>query len=271
MLTTLTPFLFAAHPLVCSQVASVVGRAELLSAIFYLTCLLIHWSRRSRDTSKHRGRSTALTLAVAFTGFLCKEQSLTALVVLAVSDLIASYAATSGDRDILSSPPSPLSFYRRKQLSPNRYLSPSKKQRQSRSTAVVLLSGFVFASIVRLWINGSTSGGAGGQLISAPSFNKFDNPASIEDKYTQLLTYAYLAAFHFLLTLWPSTLACDWTHPSLAVVKSVTQPANCITLAFVIICVSLLWRCRRDCQVSLRRFSVVVFSLADSNSCAESL
>lgn len=228
------------------QVASVVGRAELLSAICYLTCLLIHWQ------SRHRHR-TALTLIIAFVGFLCKEQSLTALLVLALSDLIAAYTA-AGKRQILSSPPSPL--YHRKLSPPHRHHHSPVKTQQRRRTPVILLAGFFFASFFRVWINGRTGSDT---VIGAPTFNRFDNPASVESKHTQLLTYSYLAAFHYFVTLFPANLACDWTHGSLPLVTSVMQPQNVMTLAFVAICVAIVYRCRRDAQVSDERRSVLYF------------
>lgn len=93
------------------QVASVVGRAELLSALFYLSSILLWISSKKNflptvETSSQHGSSKSSSLSthlqtfflkhwqklaavsLALIGFLCKEQSILALPYLVFFELI---------------------------------------------------------------------------------------------------------------------------------------------------------------------------------------
>ncbi|RWS15420.1 transmembrane and TPR repeat-containing protein CG4050-like protein, partial [Dinothrombium tinctorium] len=177
--------LFAVHPIHTDAVGSVVGRSELLSAIFYESSLLIHFNSKT-TTSKYK---PLLTLSLTWIGFLCKEQCLTVLVVCALFDIIFSRkSSVNGMRRI-----------------------------------PILFSGFIFALLLRMKLNGN---------YLTPCFNKFDNPASVADKATKFLTYTYLGVYNFWLLTFPFHLCCDWTHESIALVKSYLDSRNVITVAF---------------------------------------
>lgn len=216
-----------------AQVASVVGRAELLSAFFYLSSLLIHLSK----TSKYK---PLLTICLSWLGFLCKEQCLTVLVVCAACDIAKA---------LVASPHQPAPAHSSPVRAHTQLDSawPAKARRVNHTRLPLLFLGFVAALLFRIWINGRGAGGGVGQL--APAFNRFDNPASVETGSTQLLTYAYLAAHHFKTLLFPFTLACDWTHGSLPLVTTLGQTQNVITAAFIAIVAALAIRARRNCQV----------------------
>jgi len=70
--------LFATHPIHCEAVAGIVGRADLLSAVFYLLTLLVH---------KYQGWSL-LTPLLATAAMLAKEQGITVLGVCFVLDIL---------------------------------------------------------------------------------------------------------------------------------------------------------------------------------------
>lgn len=87
-----------------------------------------------------------------------------------------------------------------------------------------LVAAFAAALALRFILSGGSQ--------SVPTFNRFDNPASVEAAQTQLLTYGFLSAFNFGLLLMPNKLSCDWTHSSLPVIDSLFQVENLITLIF---------------------------------------
>lgn len=70
------------------QVASIVGRAELLSALFYLSALLASDVSSPAASSSLSRRRLCLAVLFAWLGFLCKEQSLTSLIVISIDVFI---------------------------------------------------------------------------------------------------------------------------------------------------------------------------------------
>ena len=91
----LSALLFASHPIHTEAVAGVVGRADLLAAVFFLLSLFAyHKYVTMRDKhSPEDGGSGRLLLVVlvgilAGLGMLCKEHCFTVLIVCVVYDLI---------------------------------------------------------------------------------------------------------------------------------------------------------------------------------------
>jgi len=70
--------LFAVHPIHCEAVSGVVGRADILSAVFYLLTLIVH---------KYQGWSS-LTPLLATAAMLAKEQGVTVLGVCFILDIL---------------------------------------------------------------------------------------------------------------------------------------------------------------------------------------
>lgn len=100
-----------------------------------------------------------------------------------------------------------------------------KRKKSCFKSCLVLLSGFTCALIFRILMSGGSP---------SATFNRFDNPASVEPVQTQILTYGFLSAFNFGLLLFPNTLSCDWTHSSLPVIDSLSQLPNLITIIFYV-------------------------------------
>lgn len=76
-------------------------------------------------------------------------------------------------------------------------------------------------------------------LISV--FFRFDNPASASSFPGRHLTYNYLAVLNAWLLTFPSSLCCDWTMGTVALVESLTDPRNLATLLFLFLVVRLVW------------------------------
>ena len=55
------------------------------------------------------------------------------------------------------------------------------------------------------------------------------------------MTYHYLAALNAWLLTFPSSLCCDWTMGTVALVESLTDPRNIATLLFLFLVARLVW------------------------------
>lgn len=217
------------------QVSSIVGRAELLSSLFYLLALL-SW----RDLSGKAG--VGLAVLAAWLGFLCKEQSLTVLIVCAVQVLIRQHSTrrrrTRGDRtarfDNNNSKQCKSDRLSTKSARNGTVLSRTDIVRKMRAAhhsasssylslspgnlkALAMLAGaFAAAVLVRLHLIG----------YQLASFNKFDNLAALAATPMRQLTYLYLAAYNFALLLLPDALCCDWSHQSIGLVSFFVESSN---------------------------------------------
>ena len=81
--TAVASLLFAVHPIHTESVASVVGRAEVLSALCYCLAFLcyVQAMRARRLCSAEHAVCLVLCLALALAGMLCKEGGITVLGV----------------------------------------------------------------------------------------------------------------------------------------------------------------------------------------------
>ena len=214
--------MFALHPVHTEAVAGVVGRAEVLSAVFFFAALLSYHrhvrlraeesgkgARASSDPNgnvvlskkvsadKAKNNETAflgLTVAFAALAMFSKEQGVTVLGVCFANDL-------------LRRPPRPAAG-----------LSGAKK----RSLAVLAASA---AALLALR--------ARAMGFSPPHFARADNPASAEDSaLARALTFLFLPALNFGLLLCPARLSFDWSMDAVPVVRSLADARNLATLAF---------------------------------------
>lgn len=73
------------------------------------------------------------------------------------------------------------------------------------------------------------------------AFYRFDNPASASSFPSRHLTYSYLAVLNGWLLTFPSSLCCDWTMGTVALVESLADPRNLATLWFFFIAARFVW------------------------------
>lgn len=71
--------------------------------------------------------------------------------------------------------------------------------------------------------------------------DRFDNPASAAAFPGRQLTYNYLAALNGWLLAFPSSLCCDWTMGTVALVESFTDPRNLATVLFYVVLLRIVW------------------------------
>lgn len=173
--------LFAVHPIHTEAVTGVVGRAELLSSIFFLLAILNYHSlaRRPRQV----WRSLLLYCLFVTLAMFSKEQGITVLGVT------FAYEVRSANILFNRIPPT---FQRFQILVVQGF---SLASLRSSATSMQNLSPFFSRSLVmfitgvslllvRFYVMGST----------LPVFTNFDNPASYESSPVKQLTFAYLIA-----------------------------------------------------------------------------
>ena len=226
--SVLSGLMFALHPVHTEAVAGVVGRAEVLSAVFFFAALLsyhrhvkLRGRRECGESGRDRGRGSSdpngnvvlskkvgsgkatvaahretaflgLTVALAALAMFSKEQGVTVLGVCFLNDL----------------------------LRPTSRLMSGGEKRRSLVTLAVSVAALL---ALRARVMG----------FSPPHFARADNPASAEDSATaRALTFLFLPAFNLWLLLCPSRLSFDWSMDAVPVVRSLADGRNLATLAF---------------------------------------
>lgn len=177
--------LFAVHPVHTEAVTGVVGRAELLSSIFYLAAFVSYAKAvgHRRQTNWFELFSTTAVCIVC--SMLCKEQGITITGVCFVYELVV----VQGIR--------PWTFL--KSICSGDTKSLMNARLMKRLGFLVAVTILILAG--RLYVIQS-------QL---PVFTKFDNPASAADSPTRQLTFLYLIFVNIKLLFLPTDLCCDWT------------------------------------------------------------
>ncbi|CAH1726692.1 protein O-mannosyl-transferase Tmtc3 [Aphis gossypii] len=239
--------LFAIHPIHTEAVTGVVGRAETLSSVFYLSAYLLYTEATKRK--KYSGwKPLTLSVVCLSVAMLCKEQGITIAGVCALYEVfvaqkirpkdllnwfrlsvaVNSQSATSGGSSGGGSG-SP------KTGTGNAASAPLGLLQAIPSDAVKRLA-FLFLSTCallafRLKIMGS----------KLPVFTRFDNPASVSDWPARQLTYNYLVSVNAWLLVFPCDLCCDWTMGTIPLVESTSDPRNLATLATYTVIIALVY------------------------------
>ena len=237
--------LFAVHPVHSESVAAVVGRADLLSALFFFSAVLCYTHacpapgclayKQGRVAVAHPADSSdtglmkaghwswlMLSICLSALAMLCKEQGVTALGIVFIYDLIL-YCGVMPHHALgaLQSKPFRIDLYR--WLSRSGFLS-----RQ-----LVVVGASLACMLVRWRV-------MGGQ---APTFQPLDNPASFANStLTRLLTYNYIYALNGWLLLCPYWLCFDWAMGCVPLLSSLQDPRCLAVLCFWTISIALLYQ-----------------------------
>ncbi|XP_028968291.1 protein O-mannosyl-transferase TMTC1-like [Galendromus occidentalis] len=235
--------IFGVHPIHTEAVTSIVGRADVLCAVFYLASILCFikscdeaqatigefpHERNQRNNVRAQTASDSqffnlgarapthlwLAMALGVMSMLSKEQGITVFGVLIVYRL-----------RLLCKRPS--AFH----CSPMNQRNVSTRCSQIVNwftaddhlvTSCVTLAGLFSFRVFLL----------GGSL---PKFSEHDNPAAHDPHLlTRFLTYSYLTAFNIKLLLYPAVLSYDWQMGSVPVVHSVLDTRNLATVALLV-------------------------------------
>jgi len=210
-------YLFAVHPVHAEAVTGVVGRAELLSSVFFLLTILTYKNAVFKGLWSH----LAISMASVGCAMLCKEQGITVLGILVCYELfivqnldlrnLSTWIKSGNNNELTNLGKQPFwpCFIR---------------------LVTVICTGILLL-LSRFIIMGHT----------LPVFTNFDNPASYADTPAKQLTWAYLVPVNFWLLLAPAQLLCDWTMGTIPLVTTLADPRNIATLILFVILAHLAY------------------------------
>nr|XP_053627022.1 protein O-mannosyl-transferase TMTC4-like isoform X2 [Cherax quadricarinatus] len=221
----LSAILFATHPIHTEAVSGIVGRADLLCALFVFVALLSYVRAvkgmsedisnkaqncfRKGDKCGHSMLYLLLTAASSATAMLCKEVGITALGVCSAYDVLLAHGGLIG-RTLIS-----LTIgHNHRALSLWRNLPDGVVRGLIWRHVLLAVTGI--ALLVARWVvMGST----------VPKFMKVDNPASFLDSiFFRSLNYQYTYSMNALLLVLPIWLCFDWSMGCVPVIVSFSDP-----------------------------------------------
>ncbi|XP_057708603.1 protein O-mannosyl-transferase TMTC4 isoform X2 [Corythoichthys intestinalis] len=200
----LAALFFAAHPVHTESVAGVVGRADLLCALFFQLSFLTYCKafKRVGDNGGFSVWWIMVSLSLCATAMLCKEQGITVLGVNAAFDvlLICNVDVYELSQRLL---------LRKTPLNAREKLLTGLPLR----LALMALGGFLML-YTRWRIMGT----------GPPAFTEVDNPASFaENMFLRVVNYNYYYALNGWLLLCPWWLCFDWSMGCVPLIKSTTD------------------------------------------------
>lgn len=207
--SVIAALLFAVHPIHTEAVTGVVGRAELLSSVFFLAAFLSYTKSKGPDNSIV-WTPIALTVLLVAVATLCKEQGITVVGICCVYEVFVAQGYTLPLLCAVAG-----QFLRGKGSIPFSML-------QTLIKLIVLMFSTLLLVVIRVQVIQS-------QL---PVFTRFDNPAAVSPTPTRQLTFNYLLPVNAWLLLNPSELCCDWTMGTIPLIESFLDVRNLATFAF---------------------------------------
>ncbi|XP_067137784.1 protein O-mannosyl-transferase TMTC1-like isoform X2 [Centruroides vittatus] len=235
---------FASHPIHTEAVSSIVGRADVLCCVLYLTSL-IAYVRCSKDTNGITRKSITwftISLISASLSLLAKEHGVTVVAVSLSYQVLLSWEQT-----IKKTKKAPQGL--RTSPSTIRYLF---IQNCTDSRCLIVLVTLLILLGFRGWMLHGT----------LPQFSNQDNPAAFSSSLlTRFLTYSYLSAFNAWLLLAPITLSYDWQMGSIPLVESLWDCRNIATISLAVIMATITWHMVYGSQGTERRRVFLSLSL----------
>ncbi|KAK7085136.1 Protein O-mannosyl-transferase tmtc4 [Halocaridina rubra] len=220
----LSAILFATHPIHTEAVSGIVGRADLLCALFVFVALLSYvravkgMTRRlsekgcncqiSEEKSCYVTPYLLMTAGCAATAMLCKEVGITALGLCSAYDVLLAHGGTISRMLIslvLGHHHRTVAFWR--------------------NLPAGLVRGLVWRHLV-LFVTGIALLAARWVVMGStvPRFMKVDNPASFLDSIIfRSLNYQYLYSMNAILLLLPIWLCFDWSMGCIPVIVNFTD------------------------------------------------
>ncbi|XP_053670732.1 protein O-mannosyl-transferase TMTC4 [Anopheles nili] len=182
-------FVFTVHPIHTEAVVGIVGRADLLASIGYITVLLLYqrWLTNGRRYGVLVYPALFLLTVVSM---LFKETGITALVACGAIDLLKRIK------------------WHHLQFSFRDFLSLHRSCLVRVFTLACLSLGTL---VLRLWI----------MDFESPKFHRMDNPIGASNSITtKILSQSYLYWLNFWLLVCPDWLSFDWALGSIPLVES---------------------------------------------------
>ncbi|XP_067628574.1 protein O-mannosyl-transferase Tmtc3 [Eurosta solidaginis] len=281
----LAALLFAVHPIHTEAVTGVVGRAELLSSIFYLGAFLSYASatdpkeesaahrRQQQQPYKSHQRTSWSVLCCSFgscllASMLSKEQGITIAGICAAYELFVIQRLRLHeiwfyvqhlfeDRTRIITP----QHVSKNAAPPMPSTSPTTGA-YSRLNVIgftngTLLRRLCFLMCITIALLVGRVYVMGSQL---PVFTRFDNPASAAPTPVRQLTFSYLIFLNLWLMIFPCDLCCDWTMGTIPLIEGFTDLRNLATLSAFSLLAAITWQaCTTN---NLIRSRVLLMSLS---------
>ncbi|XP_054263996.1 protein O-mannosyl-transferase TMTC2-like isoform X1 [Macrosteles quadrilineatus] len=249
---TLAAALFAVHPIHVEAVAGIVGRADILSAIFFLMSFLFYVNYvKVRDSALRlnsvKFKSVKGCAVKTQNGSFCVTRSSLYLQLLGkitfpksetffytLFFVFAVLAVLCKEPAVTVIPVAVcydvILHLRSTKLKHHKWSSPP--------SASASMIAFFSIILTRLLIMG----------LKTPSFSKADNPIAKDGSLiTRTLSFLYLPLFNFILLLFPKSLSFDWSMDAIPRVQSLFEYRFVFTIAFY----ALLFR---SIKVSLKSY-----------------
>ena len=189
--TVAAALLFTTHPIHTESVASVVGRAEILSAIF--SFLAVAACRHSAASSTRRpGLWLAVYASLCGAGLLCKELVVAIPVICASTDVCALVAPYVGGAETFSA-------------------GQARQGRRRVAVGAAVSLGYI---AVRLFAF------EGGEVRGRFE----DNPLRFIDRDQAALTALYLQTHNARLLVWPLEQSADYSFNAIPYIKDFSDP-----------------------------------------------
>ncbi|XP_031141495.1 LOW QUALITY PROTEIN: protein O-mannosyl-transferase TMTC4 [Sander lucioperca] len=201
----LAALFFATHPVHTESVAGIVGRADLLCALFFQLSFLTYckaFNRGSDRDDRFSVQWVVVSLLLCAAAMLCKEQGITVLGVNAAFDVLLICNVNVyelSQRLLLRKIP----------------LDVSEILRMGLLTRLALMGlGGLLMLYARWRIMGT----------GPPAFTEVDNPASFaENIFLRMVNYNYYYSLNAWLLLCPWWLCFDWSMGCVPLIKSATD------------------------------------------------
>ncbi|XP_067111249.1 protein O-mannosyl-transferase TMTC4 isoform X3 [Osmerus mordax] len=198
----LAALLFGVHPVHTESVAGIVGRADLLCALFFQLSFLTYCKAFHRGGDRGEKVSVqwiAFSLSLCAAAMLCKEQGITVLGVNAAFDVLLICKVNVFE------------------LSQRLLL-----RRKPASVGGILPTGLL-TRLALLAVGGALLLYSRWRIMGTgpPAFTEVDNPASFEESvFLRIVNYNYYYSLNAWLLLCPWWLCFDWSMGCVPLIKS---------------------------------------------------
>ncbi|XP_072884904.1 protein O-mannosyl-transferase TMTC4 isoform X1 [Hemitrygon akajei] len=219
----LAALLFAVHPVHTESVAGIVGRADLLCALFFLLSFISYCKafRKYHVAAEFSLCWIFASLLLCAVAMLCKEQGITVLGVNIVFDALVVCQV-----DIL-------------QLGVT-LLGKDKTSERS----LTWIRGF-FTRVLLLSLGGAVLLYCRWRIMGTgpPAFTEVDNPASFADSaLVRTINYNYYYSLNAWLLVCPWWLCFDWSMGCLPLIKSFSEFRILALLALWFFLIGITWQ-----------------------------
>ncbi|XP_023230734.1 transmembrane and TPR repeat-containing protein 4-like [Centruroides sculpturatus] len=202
--------LFTVHPVHTESVSAVVGRADLLCALFFFLSFLAYVKGCKKAIEVNIASSftwIGICLILAGISMLCKEQGITVIGICSAYDIIINCKIDLSLISLLN-----LSTYKNQ-----KWLS------QFLGRQIFLTVGGMILLFGRWQIMGAR----------APVFQHVDNPASFEENLIlRVINYNYIYTLNIWILLHPLWLCFDWSMGCVPLIRSASDFRLIVVIIF---------------------------------------